>query len=145
MKSPQKCLSFCLLTLQPRDVFKTPFLIKELGGGGACAHLRPSEMRVLEITKGSDGKDSPCSSGDPGSISRSGRCPGEGNGNPLQYSGLENPTDRGAWWATVHRVAKNQTRLSNIHTRAHARTHTHTHTHTLTHSTIGTSPTLPSL
>ena len=38
---------------------------------------------------------------------------GEGNGNPLQYSCLENPMDRGAWWATVHGVAKNQTRLIN--------------------------------
>ena len=37
---------------------------------------------------------------------------GEGNGNPLQYSCLENPKDRGAWWATVHRVAKSQTQLS---------------------------------
>ena len=42
-----------------------------------------------------------------------GRSPGEGNGNPLQYSCLENPMDRGAWWATVHGVAKNQTRLSD--------------------------------
>ena len=47
---------------------------------------------------------------DPGSIYGSGRCPVEGNGNPLQYSCLENPMDRGAWWATVHRVAKTQTR-----------------------------------
>ena len=46
----------------------------------------------------------------------SGRSPGEGNDNPLQYSCLENPVDRGAWWATVHRVTKNQTRLSNCHT-----------------------------
>ena len=38
-----------------------------------------------------------------------GRSPGEGNGNPLQFSCLENPMDRGAWWATVHRVAKSQT------------------------------------
>ena len=44
--------------------------------------------------------------GDVGSISRSGRSPGEGNGNPLQYSCLENPMDRGAWWATVHGVSK---------------------------------------
>ena len=43
----------------------------------------------------------------------SGRSPGEGNGNPLQYSCLENPMDRGAWPATVHGVAKSQTRLSN--------------------------------
>ena len=40
--------------------------------------------------------------------------PGEGNGNPLQYSCLENPMDRGAWWATVHGVAKSQTRLSHF-------------------------------
>ena len=50
--------------------------------------------------------------GDPGSIPGLGRSPGEGNGNPLQYSCLENPMDRRAWWATVHGVAQNQTRLS---------------------------------
>ena len=46
--------------------------------------------------------------GDMGSIPGSGRSPREGNGNPLQYSCLRNPMDRGAWWATVHEVAKNQ-------------------------------------
>ena len=46
---------------------------------------------------------------DSGSIPGLGRSPGEGDGNPLQYSCLENPMDRGAWWATVHGVAKNQT------------------------------------
>ena len=46
--------------------------------------------------------------GDLGSIPWSGRSPGEGNGNPLQYSCLGNPMDRGAWWATVHGVAKRQ-------------------------------------
>ena len=46
----------------------------------------------------SDSKESACNAGDPGSIPRSGRSPGEGNGNPLQYSRLENPMDRGAWW-----------------------------------------------
>ena len=51
---------------------------------------------------------------DLGSIPRWGRSHGEGNGNPLQYSCLENPMDRGAWWATVHRVAKSQTRLSDF-------------------------------
>ena len=50
----------------------------------------------------------------PGSIPGSGRSPGEGNGNPLQYSCLGNPMDRGAWWATVHRVAKSQTQLSDF-------------------------------
>ena len=44
---------------------------------------------------------------------------GEGNGNPLQYSCLENPMDRGAWWATVHRVAKSRTRLKRFSTRTH--------------------------
>ena len=48
---------------------------------------------------------------DTGSIPGSGRSPGKGHGNPLQYSCLENPMDRGAWWATVHRVAKGQTQL----------------------------------
>ena len=57
----------------------------------------------------SDGKESACSVGDPGSISGLGRSPGEGHSNPLQYSCLENPRDGGAWWATVHRVAKSQT------------------------------------
>ena len=49
-----------------------------------------------------------------GSIPGSGRSPGERNGNPLQYSCLENPMDGGAWWATVHGVTKSQTRLSNF-------------------------------
>ena len=57
---------------------------------------------------------SACNAGDPGSIPELGRSPGEGNGNPLQYSCLENPMDRGAWWATVHRVTKSRTRLSNF-------------------------------
>ena len=62
---------------------------------------------------GSDGKVSVYNAGDPGSIPGSGRSPGEGNGNPLQYYCLENPMVRGAWQATVHGVAKSQTRLSN--------------------------------
>ena len=62
---------------------------------------------------GSDGKASACNAGDPGSIPGPGKSPGEGNGNPLQYSCLENPVDRGAWQATVHGVAKGWTQLSN--------------------------------
>ena len=57
---------------------------------------------------------SACNAGDLGLIPGSGRFPGEGNGNPLQYSYLENPTDGGAWWATVPGVAKSQTRLSDF-------------------------------
>ena len=59
--------------------------------------------------------ESACNSGDMGSVPRSGRSPGEGNGNPLQYSCLENPMGKGALWATVHGVAKSQTQLSNYH------------------------------
>ena len=61
-------------------------------------------------------KNLPVSAGDArdvDSIPGSGRSPGEGNGNPLQYSFLENPMDGGAWWATVHRVAKSRTQLSD--------------------------------
>ena len=57
----------------------------------------------------SDGKESACNAGDPGSIPRLGRSRGQGNGNPLQYSCLENPMDREAWWATVHEVAESDT------------------------------------
>ena len=58
----------------------------------------------------SGGKASACSAGDLGSILGLGRSPGEGNGNPLQYSCLENSTDRGAWWATVHGAAESDTK-----------------------------------
>ena len=58
---------------------------------------------------GSHSKESACNAGDLGSIPGSERPPGEGNGNPLQYSCLKNPMDRGAWWATVHGVAKSGT------------------------------------
>ena len=63
---------------------------------------------------GSEVKVSACNAGDLGSIPGSGKSPEEGNGNPLQYSCLENPMDGGAWWATVHRIAKSRTRLSNF-------------------------------
>ena len=59
-------------------------------------------------------KNLPANAGDirdEGSIPGLGRSPGGGHGSPLQYSCLENPMDRGAWWATVHRVAKSRTRL----------------------------------
>ena len=72
---------------------------------------------------GSDSKESACSVGDPGSIPGSGGSPGEENGNPFQYSCLENSMERGAWWAIVHGVTESDmTKQLN----------THTHTHKLT-------------
>ena len=61
----------------------------------------------------SEGKESVYSAGEMGSISGWERLHGEGNGNPLQYSCLKNPMDRGTWWATAHGVAKSQTQLSD--------------------------------
>ena len=63
---------------------------------------------------GSDGRASARNAGDPGSIPGSGRSSGEGNGNPLQYSCLENSMNGGAWWAIVHGVPKSRTRLSDF-------------------------------
>ena len=62
-------------------------------------------------------KNPPASAGDiqdTGSVPGSGRSSGGGNGKPLQYSCLENPMDRGAWWATAHRVTKSQIRLKRL-------------------------------
>ena len=75
------------------DIYKPPILcIKQVGFPG-----------------GASGKESASNAGDLGSIPGSGGSPGEGHGNPLQYSCLENPMDIGAWWATVHRITKSQT------------------------------------
>ena len=63
-------------------------------------------------------KNPNANAGDEGSIPGSGGSTGEGNGNPLQYSCLENPKDRGAWWAMVLRVTKSQTRLKRLSTHA---------------------------
>ena len=79
-------------------------------------------MVVLwDFLSGSDGKESACNRGAPerwGSIPGSGSSPGEGHGNPLQYSCLENPMNRGAWRTTIHRVTKSQTWLRRLSTLA---------------------------
>ena len=70
---------------------------------------------VTSLDQVASGKDLPAIIGDAGDVGLIlwlGRSPGEGNGNPLQYSCLENPMDREAWWATVHGVTKSWTRLS---------------------------------
>ena len=71
---------------------------------------------MLVFPGGASGKEFACNAGDITDmclIPGSGRSPGGGLGKPLQYSCLENPMDRGAWWATVHGAAKSQTRLSD--------------------------------
>ena len=67
------------------------------------------------FASGSDSKESACSAGEPGLNSVSRRHPEERNDNPLQYSCLENPMDKGDWWATVFEVAKSWTQLSKFH------------------------------
>ena len=64
---------------------------------------------ILGFPHSSVGKESSCSAGDPGLFPGLGRSPGEGNGYPLQYSGLENSMDRGLWQATVHGVSESDT------------------------------------
>ena len=70
-------------------------------------------MRVKGFPSHLVRKESACSEGDPGSTPGLGGSPGEGNGNPLQYSCLENPMDRGALWATVHGITKSWARLND--------------------------------
>ena len=65
--------------------------------------------KVMGFPGGSYGKESAYNAGNPDSVPGSGRSPGEGNGNPLQYSCLENLMDKGTWWATDHGVTKSRT------------------------------------
>ena len=73
------------------------------------AWINGNLMSTSGFPGGSEVKASARNAGDPGSIPGMGRSPGEGNGDPLQCSCLENPMDRGAWWATVHGVTKSRT------------------------------------
>ena len=70
-----------------------------------------SKQSILSLSA----KEFACQAGDMGLIPESGKSPGEGNGNPLQYSCLGNPMDRGVWWATVHGVTKSRTWLSHCY------------------------------
>ena len=108
-----------------RDTSSIPGLgrYSEVGSGNPLQypHLKISMVREVwqaivhgiaknaDFPGGSDGKASVYNMGDPGLIPGPGRSPGEGNGSPLQCSCLENPMDGGAWWATVHGVAKSRT------------------------------------
>ena len=93
-----------------------------LGPGGTAMNkmksLPPLGSHIVvskseNIPCSSNGKEYACNAGDPGSIPGSGRSPGVGSGDPLQYACLENSMNRRAWWATVHGVAKSQTRLTH--------------------------------
>ena len=82
------------------------------GQPGPCIGWMPVQsVAEMSIPRGSVVKNPAANAGDLGSIPGPGRSPGGGNDNPLQYSCLENPMDRGGWQATGHGVAKSQTRL----------------------------------
>ena len=101
---PFGCLIFCFPNWIIVYIFKTKLL-------SALNYLDNCVNHILckGFPGGSEVKASASNTGHLGSIPGSGRSPGEGNGNPLQYSCLENPMDRGAWWATVHGVTKSWT------------------------------------
>ena len=87
--------------------------------GVAKSWTRLSDFTFFHFPSGSEVKETHHNAGgtgDVGSIPGLGRSPGGGHGNPLQYSCLENPIDRGAWWATVHGVAKSQMQLKQFST-----------------------------
>ena len=73
------------------------------------AIIRCTQLAYMGFPGGSEGKESVCNVGNPGSIPESRRCPGGGNSNPLHYYCLENSMDTGAWVPTVHGVTKSQT------------------------------------
>ena len=85
----------------------------ELSHTNANTFVLASHNSTLGFPGGLDGKESACNVGDPGSIPVLGRSLGDGNGNSLQYSCLENSMDREAWQATVHGIAKCWTRLGD--------------------------------
>ena len=88
-----------------------------------CPFIKTTLYEITDIQQAAQGlpwslsgKESAYNVGDSGSTPRLGRSPGGGHGIPLQYSCLENPTDWGAWWATIHRMVNSQTRLKQLST-----------------------------
>ena len=86
---------------------------RTMSTGDVCTQCWLDCKSLLRAPDGSDSKESACNQGDLDSIPGLGRSPEEENGYPLQYSCLEDPMDRGAWWATICGVAKSRTRLNN--------------------------------
>ena len=78
-----------------------------------CSESKVYLSKDTHLPGGSDGKESDCNAGVPGSIPELGRSPGKRNGYPLQYSCLDNLMDREAWWDMVHGITKSQTQVSN--------------------------------
>ena len=103
-------ISFCLLT----TIMDTMVLYRKAQRNLLRTYWGIKNYLPQNFPGGSGGKASASNVGDRGSIPGLTRSPGEGNDNPLQYSCLENPIDRGAWWATVHGIAKSRTRLSEF-------------------------------
>ena len=97
---------------QPTPVF-WPGESQGRGSPVGCRLWGCTELDMTEATQQQQGKESACNAGDLDSIPGFRRCPGEGNGYPLQYSCLENSVDRGAWQVTVHGTAKSWTSLSS--------------------------------
>ena len=120
------CLPAALLPHSPNSEAQMVFLgfsVGDLRGrrkwgpkGGVRMNWGSAKSYVLNwgFPGGPEGKVSACNAGNLGPILVSGRSPGEGNSNPLQHPCLQNPMDGGAWWDTVHGVAKSRTRLSDF-------------------------------
>ena len=89
--------------------FRKEPLSQFIGALQGCIFVNLLFEKTFKIPSGPDGKECSCHAGNWSLIPGLGRSLGEGNGNPLQYSCLENSMDGGAWWATVHGVAKSQT------------------------------------
>ena len=116
---------------RPGIIYCIPMYVVHRGASPSCGVFKDYSNMVMEITLRKEheiktiyytyiwcsiwisGKEYTCQCSTHRFKPWVGRSPGEGNGNPLQYSCLENPTDRGAWWATIHGVAKRRTWLSN--------------------------------
>ena len=107
-------LSFCTQTHTHTHTHTHKKKAKETNMLSRNLTFEPRYRDFMGFPGGSDDKAPACNAGDPGLIPGLGRSPGEGNGNPLQYSCLENSMDGGAWLATVHGVAKSWTQLSDF-------------------------------
>ena len=108
--------------MQIDDSLEKSLMLGKIKGKRDCQRMRWLDSIIVAINMnlgkcfpgGSDDKASVCNVGDLRLIPGLGRSPGEGNGSPLQYSCLEDPMDGGAWWATVHGVAKSQIQLNGF-------------------------------